>query len=427
MNALAPRQGWCPGVFAPMPAGDGLLVRLRISGASLGPEAAEAIAECASRCGNGEIELTARANIQLRGIREPALADLRRRLGAFRLLDEDAASEALRNIVVSPLAGLDPQAIIDVAPLAAELAAHLGADPRLRGLPAKFGFLLDAGGALPIGDVEADVRFEALRDADGPRFAVTLAGDGGCVALCAPGDLPDAAAALAAAFVRQAGLAASAPRRMLEVAGALGAARLFQAAGLTSAPAPPTLRRRARRGDFVGVHAMGDSFFLGAAPPLGRMTAPDLQFLARHARRCGARDMRITPWRTLLVAGLPRPAAEDLRAALAARFIVAAGDARLSVVACSGAPRCAHAARAVQSEALQLAAALPASEAITLHVSGCRKGCAHPRPASLTLVARQSGYDLIVDGKACDEPDRIGLPLADIAPLLGRLARGGPP
>ena len=90
-------------------------------------------------------------------------------------------------------------------------------------------------------------------------------------------------------------------------------------------------------------------------------------------------------------------------------------------VACSGAPACAKAARPLQYEALAFASALAPGAGIALHVSGCAKGCAHPRAAPFTLVARPSGYDLVVDGCAGDKPLRVGLPPSDIAPLLARL------
>ncbi len=51
---------------------------------------------------------------------------------------------------------------------------RLKEDERLRRLPAKFSFILDAQGCLPLGDVDADVRFEASRDG---TFAVFLAGE----------------------------------------------------------------------------------------------------------------------------------------------------------------------------------------------------------------------------------------------------------
>ena len=95
---------------------------------------------------------------------------------------------------------------------------------------------------------------------------------------------------------------------------------------------------------------------------LGRVTADDFRVLAQAARRCSAADIRVTPWRALIVAGLDRRGAEDLAAALAPRFIVDPADPRLAIVACSGAPACARAARAVQSEALKFASTLPSGE-----------------------------------------------------------------
>ena len=160
-----------------MRTGDGLLVRLRLSGRPLGPDRAEAIADCAARFGNGVIEISSRANLQLRGVREAGLADLQRRLRELRLLDADAAAEAVRNIVASPIADIDPLAIVDAAPIVAALEARLGADSSLHRLPAKFGFLIDGGGALPLGDVEADLRFEAFAGSEGVRFAVRLNGE----------------------------------------------------------------------------------------------------------------------------------------------------------------------------------------------------------------------------------------------------------
>jgi precorrin-3B synthase len=422
MNAPAAlREGRCPGALAPMRTGDGLLARLRVSGRPLSLDRAEAIADCAARYGNGVIELSSRANIQLRGVHEAALPDLHRRLSALGLIDADAANEAARNIVANPIADIDPAAILDVSPIVVALEAKLAADPSLKRLPAKFGFLIDGGGALPLGDVEADVRFEAFRDEDGARFAVALAGDDDAVAVCAPREIPGVAASLAAAFLREAVARCDSLRRMRELTLAHGAAPVLRAAGLTLVPPRASARRVAAHQDFLGMHPLGDFFFVGAAPLLGRMTADDFRFLAQAARRCSAADIRVTPWRALILAGLERQGAEDLAAALAQRFIVAPADPRLAVVACSGAPACAKAARPVQAEALGFASSLPSGEGIVLHVSGCAKGCAHPRTAPFTLVAHPSGYDLVVNGRAGDEPLRVALPPNEIAPLLARL------
>lgn len=50
-------RGACPGLFRPMPTGDGLLVRLRPPAGRLSSAAAEAIATLAATHGNGAIDL----------------------------------------------------------------------------------------------------------------------------------------------------------------------------------------------------------------------------------------------------------------------------------------------------------------------------------------------------------------------------------
>jgi precorrin-3B synthase len=416
------RKGWCPGALAPMQAGDGWLVRVRVTGGRLSLDRAAALADCAARFGNGVLEISSRANLQLRGIDEAGLPALQRRLDELGLLDADSAVETVRNVIASPLSDVDPEAILDAAPIVAALEARLGDDRALHALPPKFNFLVDGGGALPLGDVEADVRFEAASGESGARFAIGLGGADDVAAFCAPDEVAGVAAALATAFLRAAGIGANAPRRMRDLVAIQGAPSIFAAAALASF-AWATRRRRVAPGATLGIRRFGASFCVGAAPPLGRLSADDLGVAALAARRASAVDIRLTPWRTLIVTGLDDDHAGDLAAALSRQgFILDAADRRLAIVACSGAPACANAARAVQADARQWAHAAPPGRGIVLHVSGCEKGCAHGRVAPITLISRASGYDLVLDGKACDEPARRGLSIEDIAPLLERLA-----
>ena len=74
-------KGWCPDAWRPMMAGDGLLVRVRPPLARLTAQQAEGLCDAAKAHGNGQIDLTARANLQLRGVAEatwPALLEIGR-------------------------------------------------------------------------------------------------------------------------------------------------------------------------------------------------------------------------------------------------------------------------------------------------------------------------------------------------------------
>ncbi|MET0407687.1 MAG: precorrin-3B synthase, partial [Hyphomicrobium sp.] len=63
-------KGWCPGALRPMRSGDGLLVRIRPRAGAFSLSALSTIAEVAAGFGSGEIDLTNRGNLQIRGISE---------------------------------------------------------------------------------------------------------------------------------------------------------------------------------------------------------------------------------------------------------------------------------------------------------------------------------------------------------------------
>jgi precorrin-3B synthase len=425
------REGWCPGALRPMATGDGLLVRLRLTGGILSFRNARAIAACADRYGNGLIDLSSRANLQLRGVSSETLGDLTAELERLRLLDASAEAEAVRNIVASPLAGIDPTAAIDIRPVVQALEAALAQDPMLHRLPAKFGFLVDDAGHLGLSRVGADVRFEALATADGPRFTIRLAGgEDECIGECAPDDVADGATRLAAAFLALRGDTPDAPRRLRDVVEGVGVAAFAQAAGFARRDFFNRAPRSFDMSRVVGHQHVGAMHYVGVAMPFGRLSGEALTHLAALAEHHGARDLRLTPWRTILVADLPAQRASSLLTELGTdRFILSADDPRLSVAACPGAPACRSATTPVHDDALRLAELLRRplpgivpSDAILLHVSGCAKGCAHALPARFTLVGNACRYDLVEHATARDAPVVSGLAAADLrAALAARL------
>ena len=132
----------------------------------------------------------------------------------------------------------------------------------------------------------------------------------------------------------------------------------------------------------------------------------------------------MTPWRALLVPGLA-PAALDRLAAesAAAGWIVDPADPRLRVAACAGAPGCRRGTTPVLRDAAALATLLGPGDGVALHVSGCAKGCAHPGPAPLTLVAAEGRYALVVDGAAGGVPAASGLDAAEAHRLMTTILR----
>ncbi|TIX75524.1 MAG: precorrin-3B synthase, partial [Mesorhizobium sp.] len=83
-------------------------------------------------------------------------------------------------------------------------------------------------------------------------------------------------------------------------------------------------------------------------------------------------------------------------------FVTDAADPRTRIAACPGAPACASGRIATRDIAETIAAENRdiLDSSLTLHISGCAKGCAHPGPAALTLVGGENGAGLVVDGTA---------------------------
>ncbi len=419
---IAHRKGWCPGALRPMESGDGLIVRLRIIAGTLAPDLARGLAQCAEDYGNGVIDLSARANLQLRGVTQATLPALQARLDALGLLDADPAAEAVRNILASPLAGLDPSALFDIRPQIHALDERLRSDRALHRLPGKFLFLIDDGGRLPLAPEAADIAFVARPGNAGPFFAIHLAGAlAGC---CAIDEMCETAARLAYAFLQLRGEAET-TMRMADLLCRIGADAVARAANLGSMPevAHHQLHPTPR---VLGLHKLGPLSALGLGIAFGRLDAKALRILADAAEAAGG-ALRLSPSRAILIVG------EHIDAGLSDRmrdagFILDEGAPIRSVAACPGRPSCFHGATSSQADAAHLAplARSLAASGITLHVSACAKGCAHPRPAPVTFIGRDGAYDLVLDERAGDAPLLHGLDLPAVEMLLQKLAATPP-
>ena len=425
------RRGTCPGVLAPMQVGDGFLLRVRVPAGVLPADHARRIAELGDRYGNGLIDLSHRGNLQLRGIAADALEPVTDALRAMGYVSSDAASEAVRNVLCSPTAGLDPTAAMDVRGVARTLDARLAADTALHRLPPKFGWLACGGGIGHLADSSTDVRFDAV---DAERFRVSLGGTlakAAPLGLCRVEDVADVASALGRAFLELRATLAEPPRRMAGLVAAIGIepflTRLFP---LISPPPPsgggsgwgqvshlmdlfgsaepphPTLLPG---GEKEQAPAMVTAF------PFGRLTAAALSALASTCA-----EIRITPWRALL---LVAPSAEAERIAHSHGAILSHTDRRLKLTACSGAGGCDVGTTDTHATALAIAdRAGPLLDHVRMvHVSGCAKGCAHPAIADVTLTARDGVYDVALNAKPGDAAPHIGLSPADAVARVAEL------
>lgn len=368
-------KGWCPDAWHPMMAGDGLLVRVKPRLGRLTRAQVLGLCDAVMAHGNGLIDMTRRANLQLRGVRETAWQPLLNRLLALDLVDADAAIEKRRNILVAP----DWQAGDDSHRIACELLERLN---ELPALPGKAGFVVDAGCACLLRDEAGDFRIE--RSADGG--VILRAGGRPAGVAVAAGREVDGLIALAHWFATSGGVEAGRMTRHR-----IG---LPDWADGDILPAPPAARIA------PGRHNLGMAYGL----PFGRV---DAQVLAGVVATSAAEAARITPWRVLLLEGASADSVEGL--------LNDAADPLLHVDACPGAPVCPQASVETRDLARRLAPHIDGR----LHVSGCAKGCAHPRAAEVTLTGRDGLFDLSLNAPAGALPVRSALGRADLLAHFG--------
>ena len=417
MHSAPEIKGWCPGALSPMQSDDGLLMRPKVVGSRLTLAQAREIAAIAGECGNGLLDLSQRAQLQMRGLGEATREEAQARLKTIGLLAPDAATESVLNVIASPLTG----GAFDANEIAARLANAIVEDRTLQQLPGKFLFLVDDGGAPGLAEVAADIRLEAL----GGDIAVVIDGARDLAFVATPDVAIDAALDLARAFIRLREGRAFELRRMRALVDALGVQPPLGEAALSAVPYHSACRT-ASMADLLGARQAGEGFFAGIATPFGRWLASDFSRVIEAAAQEGGSELRLTPWRAVLALAPSNNAATRIaRAAASLGLIVDAEDARLAITACPGAPECPQAKGATRDRLERLApiARQLAPQGIGLHVSGCAKGCAKPSPAPATLIVNGEGFDLVHDGRASDAPSLSGLSLADVERILAERAR----
>ncbi len=373
-------QGWCPDAWRPMMAGDGLLIRVRPPLGRLTRVQVLGLCEAAAAHGNGQIDATIRANLQIRGVREESWRPLIDTLLDLGLIDPDPIREARAIILVAP----EWRAGDDTHRIAEHLRARLADLPEL---PGKIGFAIDAGVEPVLQDAPADFRIE--RAASG---TLILRADGRTLGTpVSPGTEVDRLIALAHWFVDSGGTASG---RMVRHSAILPD---WAAATTPPAASAPLLR--------VGQHSLG----LALGLPFGRIAARSLARYVDIERAIQA--IRITPWHIAIceadAALMIEPDPVD--------FITDPASPALHADACVGAPACPQGSVETRALALRLAPHVTGR----LHVSGCAKGCARAAPADVTLTGREGRYDIAFDARAGAPPSRAGLDVAQILTQFG--------
>jgi ferredoxin-nitrite reductase len=414
-----------------------MMSRLRVPGGALTSAQALAIARAADDFGGGYVDLTTRANLQIREIPGRHMADLLTALHETGIVPRGSGADNIRNVTGNPTAGIDCHEFIDVLPLCRKLHHAILHDRTLYGLPRKFNVAFDGGNSISSLEDTNDIGLKAVMvdaAADGVEpgvyFRLALGGITGHLDLARdtghllkPEECLPVIKAILQVYIEHGDRGNRKKARLKYVLDAFGFARFMAlvqekiAFPLRSFPLEkcrqaPLVDKAAH----LGVHAQRQDglFYAGVDVPVGRLTSDQLAGLARLAARCGSGTLRLTVWQNLL---LPDLAAEKLDEALegieALGLSHAPDPIAAGLVACTGAEGCQYGQAATKSTALAISAHLKGLKGsialdapVNIHLTGCPHSCAQHFIGDIGLIAtkvekdgyRGGGFHFLVGG-----------------------------
>ncbi|MCY7323444.1 MAG: precorrin-3B synthase [Phormidesmis sp. CAN_BIN36] len=409
----------CPGLFYGSSAPDGMLARMRIPGGILTARQCDAIAHLADDSGAGYVQVTNRANVQIREIHPPIAPHTFRRLQTLELAAQTVSLDPIRNIVASPTAGIDPQMLIDTRPLVKALDDALQTHPEWAALSPKFSVCFDGGELVSVRDRRNDIALVAHRlPSSEVGFRVRLnveahsSGDVGifvsenqCLAFIA------ALTQVYLDYTQDYYSGKGRKPRFRDLLASWGVENCLERVEHLlrfSLQREMNLRRSSSQPyHHLGIHSQRQTglSYLGIALPLGRLESWQLRSLAALTQTFGSGSLRLTPWQTLLFPDVSDDRLGDLEGAIADLGLhTSATRFDSALVACSGRTGCASGLTDTQTHALALIRELTASldQPLNIHFSGCEKSCAQQTPSDIALVgieikgATIEGYDVYV-------------------------------
>nr|WP_223269792.1 precorrin-3B synthase [Nostoc sp. 'Peltigera membranacea cyanobiont' 213] len=414
----------CPGLFYTTPAADGILSRIRIPGGIISTQQCHAIADIAEQYGGGYVDVTNRANLQVREIRTGINAEVLKHLQLMGLGSHNSVVDHIRNIMTSPTAGIDPQELIDTRPFVEDWDNYIAAHPALSGLSAKFSVCFDGGGIIHVCDRLNDILFAAVLVNADVYFRLYLSvgakgqppSDMGI--LLTPKQCLPVLAALTEVYLAHTNTTNKRRLRLLELLNTLGCENYLQEVqqrlpfplldgetGKYLTPQPlkefSTILPGEGKYQHIGIHPQRQRglFYIGIVLPLGRLESTQMKGLANLAAKYGSGTLRLTPWQNLLIADIPQQWVDDVQSEIAFLGLdFSATNIKSALVACSGNKGCASSATDTKSHALALAEYLETRLTldcpVNIHFSGCEKSCAQHSKSDITLL----GVNFEADG-----------------------------
>jgi len=400
-------------------------------------------------------DITTRQNIQLRGVRIEDVPDIFRKLQQVGLTSVQSGVDNVRNITGSPLAGLDPDELIDTRGLCRNVQDMITkngeGNPAFTNLPRKFNIAIAGCRDNSVHAELNDLAFIPAYKEGEIGFNVIVGGMfspkryEAAVPLNAwvpPQDVVAVSAAILLLY-RNHGLRANRQKsRLMYLIDQWGIekfrAEVENQIGHCLEPAAEKDEFLWNKRDHIGVFAQKQAGlqFAGLHIPIGRLYAEDMFELARIAEVYGSGEIRFTVEQNLIIPNIPDSRTQSfLKEPLLERFSINPGNLTRGLVSCTGSQFCGFALIETKNRALALIKALEAElslpQPIRIHWTGCPNSCGQPQVADIGLMGtkgRKNGQvveavDVWMEGKVGHEAElgkRImkGIPCDDLKPVL---------
>jgi ferredoxin-nitrite reductase len=467
------------GLFYLTPNREAYMARLRIPGGQLKTFQLREIARVARELTTGYVQITTRANFQIRLIEPKNAPEVLRRIQGVGLHTRGAGADNIRNLTCNPTAGIDPRELIDTLPLCHQLGQIILHNRSFYDLPRKFNIAFDGGGVIGTVEDTNDIGLKAvevLSESEGIKpgvyFRVALGGATGHKAfaqdagvLVPPDEVLKVTVALLRVYIangnrgdrKKARLkhlleSWSLERYLEETEKVLGSKLLRAPPGLvatatndlaTNAPDVAKSSEVSSRHTHVGVYSQkqGGLNWIGVAIPVGQITPKQLLRLAEIADLYGSSEVRLTVWQNLIIPNIPDAFVETVKKALVKLGLHwRQSNLRSGFIACTGNSYCKFASSNTKAHALELADYLDKrfllEQPINVHLTGCPNSCAQHYMGDIGLlgakvkVAGESleGYHVFVGGgfggnQAVGRQVFQGVSFDELKPTLEKMLR----
>jgi ferredoxin-nitrite reductase len=450
------------GLFYLTPVKEGYMARLRIPGGFLKTFQLREIANVARDLTTGYVQITTRANFQIRLIEPKNAPEVLRRIQGVGLHTRGAGADNVRNITANPTAGIDPMELIDVTPHVHELAQFILAHREFYDLPRKFNIAIDGGGLIGTVEDTNDIgarAVEVLEASEGVEpgiyFRLALGGATGHKAfardlgvLVKPGELVEIIIALVRVFIDR-GCRENRKRARLKhlletmpLADYLAAAEKLLGRALIRHTASGDLGdQRLPPHSHVGAYPQKQKGlnYIGVTIPVGQITPQQMLRIADLADHYGSGEIRLTVWQNLVIPGIGDGYVETVKKRLD-RMGLGWRQSNLAsgFVACTGNRYCKFAATDTKGHAIELMKRLDRKfvleQPINVHITGCPHSCAQHYMGDIGLLGAktrdgQEAYHLFVGGgfgpnQAIGRQLFQSIPYGEVGDLLEKIIAG---